>query len=81
MIHSFEPTSSSTGWLLPLPYTVLCFIGLILPFQQFPKFDEVDQRELKKREVDNLYICIVTRGSNKEVRNNRLRMNILTSSS
>jgi hypothetical protein len=56
------------GWLLPLPYTLICFVGLILPFQQFPKYDEVDQRELKKREVDNIYICIITRGSNKEVR-------------
>lgn len=54
------------GWLLPLPYTFICFIGLILPFQQFPKFDEADARELKRREVDNLYICIITRGSNKE---------------
>jgi hypothetical protein len=31
-----------------------------------PKYDEIDERELKQREVDNLYICIVTRGCNKE---------------
>lgn len=54
------------GWFLPLPYTIVCFVGLIMPMATMPKYDEIDERELKQREVDNLYICIVTRGSNKE---------------
>ena len=54
------------GYLLPLPYTIVCFIGLILPFPVPRKADPVMERMFKTREVDNLYIVIVTRGSNKE---------------
>ena len=51
------------GWLLPLPYTILCFISLALPFRT-PKFLIYDKNEARR--VDNLYILTVTKGDNKE---------------
>ncbi|KAI8803936.1 glycosyl transferase family group 2-domain-containing protein [Cladochytrium replicatum] len=51
------------GWLLPMPYTLICFFGLALPFRT-PKFLYHD--DLKKRRCDNLYILTVTRGNNRE---------------
>jgi hypothetical protein len=52
------------GFLLPLPYTLVCFFGLALPFRT-PKF--LYTPDMKKRRVDNLYILTVTRGNNREV--------------
>ncbi|KAJ3297131.1 hypothetical protein HK104_000845 [Borealophlyctis nickersoniae] len=51
------------GWLFPLPYTFICFIGLVLPFRT-PKFIYDSARP--KRRVDNLYILTVTKGDNRE---------------
>ncbi|KAI8809145.1 glycosyl transferase family group 2-domain-containing protein [Cladochytrium replicatum] len=51
------------GWLLPTPYTLICFAGLIMPFRT-PRFIYHDG--LKKRRCDNLYILTVTRGNNRE---------------
>ncbi|KAI8804007.1 glycosyl transferase family group 2-domain-containing protein [Cladochytrium replicatum] len=51
------------GWLLPMPYTLICFFGLALPFRT-PKFLYHDG--LRKRRCDNLYILTVTRGNNRE---------------
>lgn len=51
------------GWILPFPYTIICFFGLILPFRT-PKFLYSDS--LPKRRVDNLYILTVTKGDNRE---------------
>ncbi|KAJ3055689.1 hypothetical protein HK097_009656 [Rhizophlyctis rosea] len=59
------------GWLLPLPYTIICFLGLIMPYRT-PKFLHRKQyasegdRTLKQRRCDNLYILTVTKGDNKE---------------
>ena len=50
-------------WLLPFPYTVICFFGLILPFRT-PKF--IYDGTLPRRRCDNLYILTVTKGDNKE---------------
>lgn len=51
-------------WIFPLPYTLICFIGLALPFRT-PKFIYSDS--LPRRRCDNLYILTVTKGDNKEV--------------
>ncbi|KAI8929201.1 glycosyl transferase family group 2-domain-containing protein [Entophlyctis helioformis] len=52
-----------TAWILPLPYTLICFFGLILPFRT-PKFLYDDS--LPKRRIDNLYILTVTKGDNRD---------------
>ncbi|KAI8615486.1 hypothetical protein BC830DRAFT_1122463 [Chytriomyces sp. MP71] len=52
------------GLLLPLPYTLVCFFGLTLPFRT-PKF--LTYEGVKKRRVDNLYILTVTKGDNRDV--------------
>ncbi|KAJ3050368.1 hypothetical protein HK097_008674 [Rhizophlyctis rosea] len=51
------------GWLFPLPYTIICFMGLVMPFRT-PKFLYDSSRP--KRRVDNLYILTVTKGDNRE---------------
>ncbi|KAI8908361.1 glycosyl transferase family group 2-domain-containing protein [Gorgonomyces haynaldii] len=51
------------AWILPLPYSFICFLGLILPFRT-PKF--LYDESLPKRRVDNLYILTVTKGDNRE---------------
>ncbi|KAJ3010724.1 UNVERIFIED_CONTAM: hypothetical protein HDU68_002005 [Siphonaria sp. JEL0065] len=51
------------GLLLPLPYTLICFFGLTLPFRT-PKF--LNYEGEKKRRVDNLYVLTVTKGDNRE---------------
>lgn len=51
------------GWMLPLPYTFVCFFGLILPYRT-PKF--LYKKNMPRRRVDNLYILTVTKGANKE---------------
>ncbi|KAI9193277.1 glycosyl transferase family group 2-domain-containing protein [Polychytrium aggregatum] len=51
------------GLLLPLPYTLICFLGLALPFRT-PKFIYNDS--LRKRKIDNLYILTVTKGDNRD---------------
>ena len=51
-------------WLFPLPYTLICFFGLALPFRT-PKF--IYDGSLPKRRCDNLYILTVTKGDNREV--------------
>ncbi|KAJ3039390.1 hypothetical protein HDV00_012266 [Rhizophlyctis rosea] len=59
------------GWLLPLPYTIVCFLGLIMPYRT-PKFLKRKEyaargdRTLKQRRCDNLYILTVTKGDNKD---------------
>ncbi|KAJ3378378.1 hypothetical protein HDU84_007621 [Entophlyctis sp. JEL0112] len=53
------------GWLLPLPYTLICLFGLILPYRT-PKFLNYAAEGIKKRRLDNLYIVTVTKGDNKE---------------
>ncbi|KAJ3279869.1 hypothetical protein HK104_001114 [Borealophlyctis nickersoniae] len=59
------------GWLLPLPYTFVCFYGLSLPFRT-PKFLNRNayrlarDPDLKVRRCDNLYILTVTKGDNKD---------------
>ncbi|ORY24441.1 hypothetical protein BCR33DRAFT_860310 [Rhizoclosmatium globosum] len=54
------------GWLLPLPYTMICLFGLILPYRT-PKFLDYAREGIKKRRLDNLYIVTVTKGDNREV--------------
>ncbi|KAL2915914.1 hypothetical protein HK105_204618 [Polyrhizophydium stewartii] len=51
------------GWILPLPYTLICFLGLALPFRT-PK--HIVRDESTARRVDNLYILTVTKGDNRE---------------
>jgi hypothetical protein len=51
------------GWLIPLPYTLICFCGLMMPLRT-PKFVKRDKNE--QRRIDNLYILTVTKGDNKE---------------
>ncbi|KAJ3211004.1 hypothetical protein HDU83_005379 [Entophlyctis luteolus] len=51
------------GLLFPLPYTLICFFGLTLPFRT-PKF--LDFSGEKRRRLDNLYILTVTKGDNRE---------------
>ncbi|KAJ3053400.1 hypothetical protein HK097_004376 [Rhizophlyctis rosea] len=51
------------GWLLPVPYTFICFFGLALPFRT-PKF--IYKSDMPKRRVDNLYILTVTKGDNRD---------------
>ncbi|KAJ3414798.1 hypothetical protein HDV05_006045 [Chytridiales sp. JEL 0842] len=53
------------GWLLPLPYTLICFFGLIMPFRT-PKFLDYEKEGVKRRRIDNLYILTVTKGNNRE---------------
>ncbi|ORY35995.1 hypothetical protein BCR33DRAFT_702019 [Rhizoclosmatium globosum] len=53
------------GWLLPLPYTMICLFGLILPYRT-PKFLDYAREGIKKRRLDNLYIVTVTKGDNRE---------------
>ncbi|KAI8620658.1 glycosyl transferase family group 2-domain-containing protein [Chytriomyces sp. MP71] len=53
------------GWLLPLPYTLICLFGLILPYRT-PKFLDYAREGIKKRRLDNLYIVTVTKGDNRE---------------
>jgi len=59
------------GWLLPIPYTVICFLGLVLPLRT-PKFLNRTRYRLerdptlKTRRCDNLYILTVTKGDNRE---------------
>lgn len=50
-------------WLLPLPYTVVCFLGLIVPFRT-PA--HMYNHNMPKRRCDNLYILTVTKGDNRE---------------
>lgn len=52
------------GWLFPLPYTFICFFGLVLPFRT-PRFI-YNQPGMTKRRLDNLYIVTVTKGDNRE---------------
>ncbi|TPX40949.1 hypothetical protein SeMB42_g05812 [Synchytrium endobioticum] len=52
------------AWLLPMPYTLICFFGLTLPFRT-PKF-LYSRDNLSKRRLDNLYILTVTKGDNRE---------------
>lgn len=51
------------GALFPLPYTLICFFGLVLPFRT-PKF--LYAKDIPRRRIDNLYILTVTKGANKE---------------
>lgn len=51
------------GALLPFPYTVICFLGLVFPFR-LPRF--LYTKDTTKRRIDNLYILTVTKGANKE---------------
>ncbi|KAI8908504.1 glycosyltransferase like family 2-domain-containing protein [Gorgonomyces haynaldii] len=51
------------AWILPMPYTLVCFFGLTLPFRT-PKF--LYTEDLPKRRLDNLYILTVTKGDNKD---------------
>ncbi|KAJ1337109.1 hypothetical protein BSLG_006582 [Batrachochytrium salamandrivorans] len=51
------------GWILPFPYTLICFFGLVLPYRT-PKFLYSDA--LPKRRIDNFYILTVTKGDNRE---------------
>ncbi|KAJ3029942.1 UNVERIFIED_CONTAM: hypothetical protein HDU68_010628 [Siphonaria sp. JEL0065] len=53
------------GWLLPLPYTLICLFGLIMPYRT-PKFLDYAREGVKKRRLDNLYIVTVTKGDNRE---------------
>ncbi|KAJ3206621.1 hypothetical protein HDU67_008045 [Dinochytrium kinnereticum] len=53
------------GWLLPLPYTLVCFFGLVMPYRT-NKFLNFEKEGVKKRRVDNLYILTVTKGNNRE---------------
>jgi hypothetical protein len=50
-------------WLVPLPYTLICFFGLVLPMRT-PKF--VKRNPNSARRIDNLYILTVTKGDNKD---------------
>lgn len=51
------------GWLIPIPYTLICFFGLAMPLRT-PKFVKRDPYDARR--VDNLYILTVTKGDNKE---------------
>ncbi|KAL5035988.1 hypothetical protein BDV3_004731 [Batrachochytrium dendrobatidis] len=51
------------GWIMPLPYTLICFFGLALPFRT-TKF--IIRDPTTARRVDNLYILTVTKGDNLE---------------
>ncbi|KAJ3062540.1 hypothetical protein HK102_008732 [Quaeritorhiza haematococci] len=51
------------GWVLPMPYTLICFFGLALPYRT-PKF--LYTKDMKRRRVDNFYILTVTKGANRE---------------
>ncbi|KAJ3248649.1 hypothetical protein HDU78_010880 [Chytriomyces hyalinus] len=51
------------GLLMPLPYTLICFFGIALPFRT-PKL--LNFENVKKRRLDNLYILTVTKGDNRE---------------
>ncbi|KAJ3067322.1 hypothetical protein HDU98_009497 [Podochytrium sp. JEL0797] len=53
------------GWLLPLPYTLICLFGLVMPYRT-PKFLDYAAAGVKKRRLDNLYIVTVTKGDNRE---------------
>ncbi|KAJ3208505.1 hypothetical protein HDU67_006697 [Dinochytrium kinnereticum] len=53
------------GWLLPLPYTLVCFFGLVMPYRT-NKFLNFEKEGVKKRRIDNLYILTVTKGNNRE---------------
>ena len=50
-------------WLVPIPYTLVCFIGLMLPLRT-PKC--VTRDLYSARRVDNLYILTVTKGDNRD---------------
>ncbi|TPX61528.1 hypothetical protein PhCBS80983_g01019 [Powellomyces hirtus] len=52
------------GWLLPIPYTLICFIGLALPLRNAPK-PQIASATNQPRRIDNLYILTVTKGDNK----------------
>ena len=54
---------TNPAWILPLPYTIICFWGLVMPFRT-PKFLYDDS--LPKRRLDNLYILTVTKGDNRD---------------
>lgn len=47
---------------MPLPYTLVCFFGLVLPFRT-TKF--LYTADLPKRRLDKLYVVTVTRGDNR----------------
>lgn len=51
------------AWIMPLPYTLICFWGLVMPFRT-PKF--LYDESMPKRRLDNLYILTVTKGDNRE---------------
>lgn len=51
------------AWILPLPYTLICFFGLTLPFRT-PKY--LYTADLPRRRLDNLYILTVTKGDNRD---------------
>jgi hypothetical protein len=51
------------AWILPFPYALICFFGLILPYRT-PKF--LYDGSIPKRRIDNLYILSVTRGDNRD---------------
>jgi hypothetical protein len=50
-----------SAWILPLPYTVICFLGLILPYRT-TKF--LEYTGIPKRRLDNLYILTISKGDN-----------------
>ncbi|RKO97010.1 hypothetical protein CXG81DRAFT_11644 [Caulochytrium protostelioides] len=52
------------AWLLPLPYTLICFYGLCLPFRTTKFINYETQKPFRR--VDNLYILTVTKGDNRE---------------
>jgi hypothetical protein len=51
------------AWIFPLPYTLICFFGLVMPFRT-PRW--VYSKDLPRRRLDNLYILTVTKGDNRE---------------
>ncbi|KAI8894758.1 glycosyl transferase family group 2-domain-containing protein [Globomyces pollinis-pini] len=51
------------AWILPLPYSLICFFGLVLPFRT-PKF--LYDNHMTKRRLDNLYLLTVTKGDNRD---------------
>ncbi|KAJ3013797.1 hypothetical protein HKX48_005517 [Thoreauomyces humboldtii] len=53
------------GWLLPIPYTLVCFIGLAMPVKNAKRVNQVITATNQPRRVDNLYILTVTKGDNK----------------
>ncbi|KAI9093863.1 glycosyl transferase family group 2-domain-containing protein [Phlyctochytrium arcticum] len=50
------------GWLLPIPYTLVCFLGLALPLRNAKAIP----KGVEPRQINNLYILTVTKGDNKE---------------